>query len=110
MASNGTGEGPLKDPAKEVDTTQSQVTTDTSAASLREQAAQKHGSADEHVFSDPAAADYWRKVYDKAQYENRHRFDPSYQWSAEDERKLVRKIDKRIMVWAWVGATPSVQS
>ncbi|KAK2048059.1 major facilitator superfamily transporter [Colletotrichum somersetense] len=101
MASNGTG-GPLKDPAKAVDITQSQLTTDTSTASLREQVAQKHGSTDEHVFSDPVAADYWRKVYEKAQYENRHRFDPSYQWSAEDERKLVRKIDKRIMVWAWV--------
>ncbi|KAK2000303.1 major facilitator superfamily transporter [Colletotrichum falcatum] len=102
MASKST-EGPFKDPAKELDTTQSQVATDTSASSsLREEVAQQHGSTDEHVFSDPVAAEYWRKVYEKAQYENRHRFDPSYQWSAEDERKLVRKIDKRIMVWAWV--------
>ncbi|WDK22829.1 major facilitator superfamily transporter [Colletotrichum graminicola] len=101
MGSN-VAEGPFKDPVKEADTTQSQVATDTSTSSLREQVAQQHGSTDEHVFSDPVTADYWRKVYEKAQYENRHRFDPSYQWSAEDERKLVKKIDKRIMVWAWV--------
>ncbi|GKT94059.1 allantoate permease [Colletotrichum tofieldiae] len=101
MASKGSG-GPFKDPTKEVDTTQAQAVTDTSASSLREQVAQKYGSTDEHVFSDPSVADHWRKVYEKAQYENRHRFDPNYQWSAEDERKLVRKLigDDQVMFCA----------
>lgn len=59
-------------------------------------------SSNHHIFSDPVVAEHWVSVYEKANYENRHRFDPSFTWSAEEERKLVRKIDKRIMVWAWV--------
>ncbi|KAL8347630.1 hypothetical protein RB601_002990 [Gaeumannomyces tritici] len=61
-----------------------------------------YGSSDEHPFSDPEVAARWRGVYEKARYENRHRFDPDYKWTAEEEKKLVRKIDRRIMVWAWV--------
>jgi hypothetical protein len=58
-----------------------------------------YGSSDEHVFSDPTVANYWRAVFEKAGYENRHRFDPAFTWTAEEERKLVRKIDLRIMLW-----------
>ncbi|KAK1675755.1 major facilitator superfamily transporter [Colletotrichum godetiae] len=101
MASTGV-EGPFRDSTKEVNTIQTQAATDTSASSLKEQVTQPYGSTDEHVFSDPSIADHWRKVYEKASYENRHRFDPNYTWSAEDEKKLVRKIDRKIMVWAWV--------
>ncbi|KAI1378359.1 MFS general substrate transporter [Hypoxylon crocopeplum] len=61
-----------------------------------------YGSADNHVFSDPSVAEHWRAVYEKARYENRHRFDPEYKWTAAEERRLVRKIDARIMVWAWL--------
>ncbi|KAH6681181.1 allantoate permease [Plectosphaerella plurivora] len=50
------------------------------------------GSTPDHVFSDPSAADYWRKVYEQAGYENRHRFDPSFQWTADEEKKLIRKL------------------
>ncbi|KAK2732808.1 allantoate permease [Colletotrichum kahawae] len=103
MASTNTG-GPFKDhpeETKDVRTSQSQA-TDASVSSVKGVSDNAYGSTDEHVFSDPSIAEYWRKVYEKAQYENRHRFDPSYQWSAEEEKKLVRKIDKRIMVWAWV--------
>lgn len=59
-----------------------------------------------HAFSDPVAADHWRNIYEKAGYENRHRFDPSFTWSPEEERKLVRKVDLRIMLWA-VSKPPS---
>lgn len=87
---------PFKDgtqETKDVKTTQTQG-TETSASSLREQevSPDAYGSTEEHVFSDPSIADHWRKVYEKAEYENRHRFDPNYQWSAEDEKKLVRKV------------------
>jgi len=58
-----------------------------------------YGSSDEHIFKDPAVADHWRAVFEKAGYENRHRFDPSFTWTAEEEKKLVRKIDFRIMLW-----------
>ena len=58
-----------------------------------------YGSSTEHVFSDPAVASHWRNVFEKAGYENRHRFDPSFTWTAEEERKLLRKVDVRIMLW-----------
>lgn len=57
-------------------------------------------NSQKHVFSDPIAAEHWRNVYEKAGYENRHRFDPEFTWTAEDERKLVRRVDLRIMTWA----------
>ncbi|KAF4970676.1 hypothetical protein FSARC_2307 [Fusarium sarcochroum] len=76
-------------------------------------------SSIEHPFSDPSVADRWRKVYENAKYENRHRFDPNFTWTAQEEKKLVRKshqgaylltqglvpppqIDFRICLWAWV--------
>ncbi|CAG9992753.1 unnamed protein product [Clonostachys byssicola] len=58
--------------------------------------------SDDHIFSDPSVADHWRKVYEKANYENRHRFDPNYKWEPEEEKRLVRKIDLRITLWAWI--------
>lgn len=57
--------------------------------------------AEQHIFSDPVVAEHWRAIYEKAGYENRHRFDPTFTWSPEEERALVRKIDLKIMVWAW---------
>lgn len=51
-----------------------------------------HGSIPNHAFSDPAVADYWRKKYEQAGYENRHRFDPSFQWTGQEEKKLIRKV------------------
>ncbi|KAI9706248.1 MAG: hypothetical protein M1820_004823 [Bogoriella megaspora] len=32
-------------------------------------------------------------------YEGRHRYDPSFHWEPEEEKKLVRKIDWRICSW-----------
>jgi hypothetical protein len=61
-----------------------------------------YGSTEDHVFSKADVAAYWNSVYERAGYENRHRFDPHYTWTAEEEKKLVRKIDWRIMTWAWI--------
>ena len=61
-----------------------------------------YGSSDDHLFKDPAVAEHWRGVFEKAEYENRHRFDPDLTWTAEEEKRLVRKIDVRIMAWAWL--------
>ena len=51
-----------------------------------------HGSDATHVFSDAKVADYWRGVYEKAQYECRHRFDPGLIWSADEEKNLRRRV------------------
>lgn len=32
-------------------------------------------------------------------YEGRHRYDPKFTWTKEEEKKLVRKIDLRICSW-----------
>ncbi|KAH8725736.1 hypothetical protein GQ44DRAFT_772041 [Phaeosphaeriaceae sp. PMI808] len=36
-------------------------------------------------------AAYWSDKYDNAQYEGRDRFDPGFNWDAEEEKRLVRK-------------------
>ncbi|KAJ0419634.1 major facilitator superfamily domain-containing protein [Aspergillus carlsbadensis] len=60
------------------------------------------GSAEPHMFSDPARAAYWRDLYEKSKYEGRSRFDPALTWTAETERRLKMKLDLRIMLWVWV--------
>lgn len=76
--------------------------TSPSRTSKEVAAEEGYGSTDDHIFTDPLVAERWRGVYEKAHYENRHRFDPEYKWTAEEEMRLVRKIDGRIMVWAWI--------
>ncbi|KAK5994831.1 putative transporter [Cladobotryum mycophilum] len=63
------------------------------------QDARPFDSTTNHIFSDPAVAEHWRGIYEKASYENRHRFDPDFKWTAEEEKRV---IDFRIMVWAWI--------
>jgi hypothetical protein len=47
----------------------------------------------DHIFKDEAIAKYWRNVYEENKYESRHRFDPNYTWTPEEEKKLVRKVE-----------------
>ncbi|KAF2708578.1 MFS general substrate transporter [Pleomassaria siparia CBS 279.74] len=61
-----------------------------------------YGSTDNHVFSNSQTAEHWRGVYEAAKYEGRHRFDPTFTWTAQEEKKLVRKLDMRITFWAWL--------
>ncbi|KAH7374162.1 major facilitator superfamily domain-containing protein [Cadophora sp. MPI-SDFR-AT-0126] len=62
----------------------------------------EYGSYHNHVFASPSVAEYWRQVYEKAHYEGRHRFDPLFTWTAEEEKRVRRKIDLRIITWAWM--------
>lgn len=51
-------------------------------------------------FADPVAAEHWRQVYEKSQYECRHVYDPTLTWTEEEEKKIVRKLDWRVCLWA----------
>ncbi|KIS70359.1 uncharacterized protein UMAG_01528 [Mycosarcoma maydis] len=55
-----------------------------------------------HVFQDEKVAQHWRQLYESTKYENRHRFDPSFEWTVEEENRVIRKVDFRILAWSWV--------
>ncbi|ELR07688.1 hypothetical protein GMDG_02710 [Pseudogymnoascus destructans 20631-21] len=48
-----------------------------------------------NVFADPEIRDLYVKMYEKARYECRHVFDADLTWTAEEEKKLIRKVDWR---------------
>ncbi|TEY70373.1 hypothetical protein BOTCAL_0105g00150 [Botryotinia calthae] len=55
-----------------------------------------------NLFLDPDVRDHWTAVYEKSQYECRHAFDPNLTWTEEEERRLVRRLDWRVCLWACV--------
>lgn len=55
---------------------------------------------DENQFLDPKVAQHWANVYEKSKYEGRHVFDPAFTWSKDEEKKLVRRLDWHVCLWA----------
>ncbi|KAH8992482.1 MFS general substrate transporter [Lactarius akahatsu] len=51
------------------------------------------------VFDDPITLELYRPP---PSYENTHRFDPNARWTWREEKRVVRKIDFRIMLWTFV--------
>ena len=51
-------------------------------------------------FLDPDVAEHWTTIYEKSEYECRHFFDPSLTWTEEEEKKIVRRLDWRVCLWA----------
>ena len=51
-------------------------------------------------FADPAVAAHYAAIYEKAQYECRHVVDPTLYWTAQEEKKIVRKLDWHVCLWA----------
>ncbi len=67
-----------------------------------ELSASEEGGYDDskNPFRDPVVAQHWREVYETSKYECRHVFDPTLTWTTEEEKRLVRKLDWRICLWA----------
>lgn len=53
-----------------------------------------------NIFSDPKTLEHYTALYDKAKYECRHLLDPTLEWTREEEKKLVRKLDWHVCTWA----------
>ncbi|KAL4965836.1 major facilitator superfamily domain-containing protein [Aspergillus stella-maris] len=59
-------------------------------------------SVQSNPFADPEVAERYRELYGKAQYECRHVFEPELTWSVGEEKRIVRKIDWHVCLWACV--------
>lgn len=59
--------------------------------------AESDDSLSSNIFRDPEIKAYYIGVYEEAQYECRHVFDADLEWTQEEERKLIRKLDVRGM-------------
>ncbi|KAI0869085.1 MFS general substrate transporter [Hypoxylon argillaceum] len=53
-------------------------------------------------FTDPRIAAQWKQVYDECHYECRHVFDATLEWTAEEEKRIIRKLDWRVCLWACI--------
>ena len=60
------------------------------------------GGIRDNIFLDPEVANYYRGVYENAQYEGRHVFDPELTWTKEEERKIIWKLEFRVCLVACV--------
>ncbi|OBT56275.1 hypothetical protein VE04_02501 [Pseudogymnoascus sp. 24MN13] len=90
--------GNLLDGAQIVTKSGNLVTKDGVVVSTQE----SDSSLSTNVFADPEIRDFYVKMYEKAKYECRHVFDADLTWSAEEEKKLIRKVDWRICLWACI--------
>lgn len=59
----------------------------------------------EHIFQDPAVAEYYRQIYEDCNYECRDHFDPEFTWTKEEERRVVLKNDWYVTFWAFLMFT-----
>lgn len=50
-------------------------------------------NTEKNPFVNPEAAEHWRQVYEKSQYECWYIYDPTLTWIEEEEKKVVRKLD-----------------
>jgi hypothetical protein len=69
-------------------------TQDSSESGDTEKGIPEYGSYPDHVFANEDVAEYWRAVYEKSRYEGRHQFDPKLTWTAEEEKRIRRKVCK----------------
>jgi hypothetical protein len=54
----------------------------------------------QNPFLDPEVAERYAQIYEDAEYECRHAFDPKLTWTREEEKAIVRKVDWHVCLWA----------
>lgn len=59
-------------------------------------------ATEKNPFADPDTANYYRNLYEKAGYESRKAFDPDFNWSEKEEKRLIRKLDFKCALVACV--------
>ncbi|PSK35200.1 hypothetical protein C7M61_004865 [Candidozyma pseudohaemuli] len=57
---------------------------------------------DPNPFLDPFIADHYRQIYDECEYECREAFDPHFTWTKEEDKKVMRKVDRRAILSACI--------
>lgn len=80
------------------------VTTDirTPSPSEVDEASDRSSIDAKNPFKDPKVAEYYRNLYEEAQYESREAFDTEIEWTAAEEKKIVRRLDWHVCLWACV--------
>lgn len=53
-------------------------------------------TAEKNPFKDPTVAEYYKGLYEKCEYECRSAFDPEFEWTKEEEKALIKKLDYRV--------------
>ncbi|KAI0400694.1 MFS general substrate transporter [Xylaria palmicola] len=53
-------------------------------------------------FANPHVAARWKQVYHDCQYECRYVFDPTLEWTEQEEKRVIRKLDFRVCLWACI--------
>ncbi|KAK2623823.1 hypothetical protein QTJ16_007004 [Diplocarpon rosae] len=61
---------------------------------------EESGAYRNNPFLNPDIAEHWATVYEDSKYECRAEFDPTFSWTDEEEKKLVRRLDWRVCLWA----------
>ena len=69
------------------------VTTDVKSPVEVDEASDKSSIDAKNPFKDPKVAEHYHDLYENAQYESREAFDPDIEWTAAEERSLVRLLD-----------------
>ncbi|GEQ68831.1 hypothetical protein JCM33374_g2500 [Metschnikowia sp. JCM 33374] len=75
------------------------VNIDYNSVSDAESASSK---SDDNPFKDPTVAEHYRAIYEKCNYECASAFDPEFEWTEEEERALVRKLNWRVSLTSCV--------
>jgi hypothetical protein len=80
----------------------SNITTDVKSPIEVDEASDRSSIDARNPFKDPKVAEYYRDLYEKAQYESREAFDPEIEWTAAEEKSIVRRLDWHVCLWACI--------